>query len=153
MQPNKLVNTVHQISTLWQPLTVKCFWSLYWIILSQFSISEETWWSFIRNLYLPLLNVSTCKLQHFITFVIRKENFMSLWYIAQDCMSLYFLLLGIWKAHHSHIVHYNNIKFSFLFTKVTKCWNLHVDAFRNTKYKFFIKLHHVSSLIEKVIQR
>ena len=37
-------------------------------------LSEETWWSFTRNLYLTLLNVSTCKFQTFVTFVITDQK-------------------------------------------------------------------------------
>ena len=41
---------------------------LHWLILSQFSISEEIWWSFSRNLYLVLLNVSAWKFPHVVIF-------------------------------------------------------------------------------------
>ena len=42
------------------------------------------------------------------------------------------------KCNHvqSYVIHQNNIKFSFLMTKVTKCWNFQFDTFNNTKYKF-----------------
>ena len=56
------------------------------------------------------------------------------------------------KTHHSYIIHQINIKFSFLMTKATKCWNLHVDTFNNNKYKFLAKLQHVSSLMERLTQ-
>ena len=53
------------------------------------------------------------------------------------------------KTHHLHIVHQNNINFSFL---MTKCWNFHTDTFNSTKYKFLVKLQHVSSLMEELRQ-
>ena len=56
------------------------------------------------------------------------------------------------KTHDSHTVHQNNIKFSVVMTKVTKCWNLHFDTFNNIKYKFSVELHHVYSLMEKLRQ-
>ena len=55
-----------------------------------------------------------------------------------------------YKIHDLHVMHQNNIKFSFLMTRVTKCWNLHVDTFNNNKYKFCVKLQHVSSLMERL---
>ena len=55
----------------------------------------------------------------------------------------------ICKTYHSHIMRQNDIKFCFLMTKVTKCWNLRVNTFNNTEYKFLGKLHYVSSLMEK----
>ena len=56
------------------------------------------------------------------------------------------------KMHHPHIVTQNNIIFSFLIIKVTKCWNSHVDRLNNNKYKYLTKLQHVSSLMEKLRQ-
>ena len=52
----------------------------------------------------------------------------------------------------NHVMHQNGIKFVFQMAKVTKCCNLHFDAFNNNKYKFFTKLCHVSSLMEKLRQ-
>ena len=42
------------------------------------------------------------------------------------------------KYNHMKSLHIrqNDIKFSFSMIKVTKCRNLHVDAFNNTKYRF-----------------
>ena len=54
----------------------------------------------------------------------------------------------ICKMHHYHIVIQNNIIFSFLIIKVTRCWNSHVDRLNNTKYKFLVKLQHVFGKIE-----
>ena len=50
------------------------------------------------------------------------------------------------NMHHSHIVIQNGIIFSFLITKVMKCWNSNVDTSNNNKYKYLAKLQHVSSI-------
>ena len=55
----------------------------------------------------------------------------------------------ICKMHHLHIVHQNNIIFSFLIIKLTKCWNSHVDALNNDKYKFLVKLQQLETQIVK----
>ena len=56
------------------------------------------------------------------------------------------------KMHHSYIVMQNNIIFSFLIIKVTKCRISHVDRLNNNKYKDLAKLQHVSSLVERLRQ-
>ena len=50
------------------------------------------------------------------------------------------------KYNHtqSRVIHQNDK----MWQNVTKCWNLHVDAFDNNKYKFLVKLHYVFSLMQ-----
>ena len=43
------------------------------------------------------------------------------------------------KMHHSHVVIQNNIIFSFLIMKVTKCWNSTVDTSRKTITRAYTK--------------
>ena len=52
-------------------------------------------------------------------------------------------------THYSHIVIQNNIMFSFLIIKVTKCWNSHVDWVNNNKCKCTETLHHVSERLRQ----
>ena len=59
------------------------------------------------------------------------------------------IICGGWSSvMQSFVIRQNDIKLSFLMTKVAKYRNLHVDTFNNTKYKFLWKLDYVSSLVE-----
>ena len=110
----------------------------------RFSISEETRWSFAMILYLLLLNnVKISTFCHFCHW--KRELIVILMYNTGFDVMIFSALMNLkntsCKTHHSHIANQNNIKFCFLMTKLTKCWNLHVDTFNNTKYKFILKLY------------
>ena len=76
----------------------------YWLILCRSC-------RFTRNLYLLLFSVAICKFQHFFTFTIRKDSMITFWYMTQDCMWSYVLLLGIQKALVvKRIIHIPSIK-------------------------------------------
>ena len=113
-----------------------------WLILSQFFHKWRNTVKFFKEFIFVIIECINMQITTIYHFCNQKGEFDIILMYNTGLHVIAFsafrnLKSTSFKTHHTHAVYQNNIKFAFLMTKVTNCWNLHVDTFSNTKYKFF----------------
>ena len=128
-----------------------------WLILSQSFHKWRNILKFLKEFIFGIIQRINMQISIFCHFCHQKREFdiilmYNMWMICFKTDTIQIPKSKKYNHMLSCVVHQNYIKFCFVMTKVTKYWNFHVDTFNNIKYKFLWKLHHVSSLLEKLRQ-
>ena len=132
-------------------------WCCLWLILSQ---SFHKWTNMLKFCYEFIFVIIECinmQISTFCNICHAKREFdvivmHDMWMMGFATGAFQILQSRKWNQMQSCVLHQNDIKFSFLMTNMTKCWNSNVDTFNNNKYKFIAKLQYVSSLMERLRQ-
>ena len=120
----------------------------HWLILSQFFHKLKNIVKFYKEFILGIIEPIKLKISPFCHFCDQKREFNVI--LINDIWLMCFTTGAFQipksrKCDHiqSCVIHQNSIRFSFLMTKVTKCWNLHVDTFNNNEYKSIAERNYV----------
>ena len=119
----------------------------YWLILSQSFHKLQNMHNFYQEFIFVTIERINMQISTFYHVCHQKRKFdvilmYNTWFHVIIFSAFRNLKNTSRKTHHSRTVYQNNIKVSFPITKMTKCWNLHVDTFNNNKYQLIVKVIH-----------